>query len=152
MVDDFDGDLAGLGFGEWAALGAVDAGPSRFVNLGAQRALEVYVGFAGTDEVGVADEKAFAVVVGVDEPASDIVGGGVADFSGRRILNTEAFGLDLKAPFGLGQRMVSDIFNPLQNLSRLKTSSSKIPSLFIVFFRTAIGFINGILDFVLLNL
>jgi hypothetical protein len=33
VVNDFDGDLAGVGFREGTALGAVDAGPSRFVNF-----------------------------------------------------------------------------------------------------------------------
>lgn len=58
MVDDFDGDFAGLGFRKRAALGTVDAGPRRFVNLSAQRALEFLIGLVRTNEIGVAHRKA----------------------------------------------------------------------------------------------
>ena len=44
VVDDFDGDLAGGGRVEGAALSGVEVGPGGFVNLGAARALELLVG------------------------------------------------------------------------------------------------------------
>lgn len=110
MVDDFDGDSAGLGFGEWATLCAVNARPGRFVELGTQRALEFFVGFVRTNKVGVTDKEALAIVVGVDGPAGDIVGGGVTDFPGRRVVNIEALDLDFITSIGLGQRIGSDIF------------------------------------------
>ena len=45
-----------------------------FVDLGAEGALEPGVGVVGAEEVGVANEEELAVVVGVDEPAGDVVG------------------------------------------------------------------------------
>ena len=39
----------------------------------------------GAQKIGVAHEEAFAVVVGVDEPAGDVVGRGATDGAGRRI-------------------------------------------------------------------
>jgi hypothetical protein len=39
----------------------------------------------GAEEVGVADEEAFFVVVGVDEPAGDAVGAVADDFAGLRV-------------------------------------------------------------------
>ena len=43
-------------------------------DVGPQGAAELVVGVVGAGEVGVADEEALAVVVGVDEPAGDVVG------------------------------------------------------------------------------
>ena len=45
-----------------------------FVDLCAEGSLELGVGVVGAKEIGVADEEALAVVVGVDEPAGDVVG------------------------------------------------------------------------------
>ncbi len=66
-------DLAAGGLWKGAAYGALEARPRRLVNLGAQRALELVVGLVRAGEVGVAHEKALTVVVGVDEPAGDVV-------------------------------------------------------------------------------
>jgi len=44
------------------------------VDLGSEGAFELAVGVVGSEEVGVADEEALAVVIGVDEPAGDVVG------------------------------------------------------------------------------
>ena len=57
---------------------AVQRRPGFFVDLRFQRGLQRAVGIVGAEEVGVADEEAFFVVVGVDEPAGDAVGA-VAD-------------------------------------------------------------------------
>lgn len=38
------------------------------------------VGFVGTGKIGVANEEALAVAVGIDEPACDVVGSPTADF------------------------------------------------------------------------
>ncbi len=78
MVDDLYGDRACLGFVEWAARCAVETAPCRFINIGAQGAFQFVIGFFGSGEVGMAQEKTLAVVVGVDEPAGDVVGGGAA--------------------------------------------------------------------------
>ena len=45
--------------------------PGLVVDLGLERGLEALVGVVGAEEVGVADEEALLVVVGVDEPAGD---------------------------------------------------------------------------------
>ena len=38
----------------------------------------------------MADKEAFAVVIGVDEPAGNIVGGVAADLTGRRVVHIDA--------------------------------------------------------------
>ncbi len=82
MVDDLDGDTAGGGFGEGAGGVAVEGGPGVGVNLGLERCLECLVGVVGAEEVGVADEEALLVVVGIDEPAGDAVGAVAAHLAG----------------------------------------------------------------------
>ena len=74
MVNHLDRDFAGCGPVEWTADGGVKHGPCRFVDLGAKGALQLFVGIACAGEIGVADEEALAVVIGVDEPAGDVVG------------------------------------------------------------------------------
>ena len=61
---------------------AVQRRPGFGVDLGLQRGLQRAVGVVGAEEVGVADEEAFFVVVGVDEPAGDAVGAVADDFAG----------------------------------------------------------------------
>jgi hypothetical protein len=63
-----------LGLGERPGGVAVEALPGVLVDLGLQRGLERLVGVVGAEEIGVADEEALLVVVGVDEPAGDAVG------------------------------------------------------------------------------
>ena len=48
--------------------------PGFLVDLGFEGGLEGFVGVVGAEEVGVADEEALLVVVGVYEPAGDAVG------------------------------------------------------------------------------
>ncbi len=76
MVDDLHGDLARLGRVEGLALGAVEGSPEGFVDLGSEGAFELLEGLVGAEEVGVPDEEAFSVVIGVDEPTGDVVGRG----------------------------------------------------------------------------
>ncbi len=55
-----------LGFGERAGGGAAQGLPGFLVDLGLQRRLQRLVGIGrGAEEIGVADEEAFLVVVGV---------------------------------------------------------------------------------------
>ena len=42
----------------------------------------------------MADEEALAVVVGVDEPAGDVIGRRTADLAGRRVVDIDAFHFD----------------------------------------------------------
>ena len=57
--------------------------------------LRALVGVVGAEEVGVADEEALLVVVGVDEPAGDAVGAVAADFAGAGVEDIHAVDLDL---------------------------------------------------------
>ena len=90
MVDDFDGDAAGAGLGEGSGGVAVQGFPGFGVDLGFEGGLERLVGVAGAEEVGVADEEVFFVVVGVDEPAGDAVGAVAADFAGVGVEDIDA--------------------------------------------------------------
>src|SRR5713101_7042255 len=74
VVDDLHGDAARPGLVEGTRGVAVQGGPGRVVDLGLERGLQRAVGVVGAEEVGVADEEALLVVVGVDEPAGDAVG------------------------------------------------------------------------------
>ena len=74
MVDHLHRDAARLGLVEGAGGVAVQAGPGVLVDFGLEAVFEGGVGVAGAKEVGVADEEAFLVVVGVDEPAGDAFG------------------------------------------------------------------------------
>ena len=81
MVNDFDGNLAGLGLVEGAADGGIKGLPGRLIYIGPEGAFELFVGLIGTGEIGVADEEALAVAIGVNEPAGDVVGAAVATLS-----------------------------------------------------------------------
>ena len=74
VVDHLHGDAAGLGLAKRPRGVAVQRRPGFCVDLGLERRLERAVGVVGAEEVGVADEEALLVVVGVDEPAGDAVG------------------------------------------------------------------------------
>ena len=82
MIDHFHRDAAALGFLEWPRCVAVQRRPGFFVDLGFEGGLQRAVGIVGAEEVGVADEEAFFVVVGIDEPAGDAVGAVADDFAG----------------------------------------------------------------------
>lgn len=70
MIDDLHSDAPGLWLGERTGGVTIQRGPGFFVDLGFEGGLERAVGVVGTEEVGVADEETFFVVVSVDEPAS----------------------------------------------------------------------------------
>ena len=78
VVDYLHGDLAGVGPVKGAALGGVQFRPSRFIHLGLERPLQLLIRLVAAREIGVADEEALTVVIGVDEPAGDVGGGKVA--------------------------------------------------------------------------
>ena len=73
----------------------MERGPGFFVDLGFQRCLQRAVGVVGAEEVGLADEEAFFVVVGVDEPAGDAVGAVAFDFAGAGVEDVDAVDPDL---------------------------------------------------------
>ena len=80
VVDDFDGDAAGFGFVERAGGVAVEGGPGFGVDFGFEGGFEGGAGIVLAEEVGVADEEALAVVVGVEKPAGDAFGMGSSFF------------------------------------------------------------------------
>ena len=95
MIDDFHGDTAGFGFLKSARGVAVERGPGFGIDLGFESCLERAVGIVRAEEIGVADEEAFFVVVGVDEPAGDAVGAVADDFAGLRFEHIHAMDSDL---------------------------------------------------------
>lgn len=70
MVDNLDGDLAGLGSGEWSALGPVEAGPGVLVDLRREHPLELVLTLLLAGEVGAADEEALLIVISVTSPVA----------------------------------------------------------------------------------
>jgi hypothetical protein len=85
MIDDLHSDTTRFGFGEEAGGVAIQCGLGFFVDLGFEGGLEGAVGVVCTEEVGVADEETFFVVVGVDEPASDTLWTVTTHFAGLRM-------------------------------------------------------------------
>lgn len=110
MVDDFDGDAAASGLGEGAGHVAVEAVPGFFVDLGFQGGFEALVGIVGAKKIGLADEEALFVVVGVDEPTGDPVGSVAANFACAGLEDVDAVDLDFDIAqlgslgFGLADR------------------------------------------------
>ena len=82
MVDDLDRDASGFGFGEGAGGIAVQGVPGLGVDLGLEGGFQGLVGIVGSQEVGVANEEAFLVVVRVDEPAGNALGVVAAHLAG----------------------------------------------------------------------
>ena len=80
MVDDLDRYLARLRRVEGLARRAVELRPPALVDLRPEGFLQLVVRaflgvLAAVQEVGVADVEALPVVVGIDEPAGDVVRG-----------------------------------------------------------------------------
>lgn len=84
MVDDFDGDAARFWFIEGAGGVAIKGGPGFRVDFGLQRSLQGTIGIIGSEKIGVANEEALFVVIGVDKPARDTFSAVTDDFAGLR--------------------------------------------------------------------
>jgi len=95
VVDNLHGNTAGLRFGEGPGGVAIERGPGFLVDLGLESGLERAVGVVRAEEIGVADEEALFVVVGVDEPAGNAIGAVAADFAGLRMEYVHAMNSDL---------------------------------------------------------
>ena len=95
MVNDLDRDASRGRFVEGAGEIAVQRLPRLLVDLRLEGGLECLVGVVGAKEVGVADEKALLVVVGVDEPAGYAVRAVAADLTGAGVEDVNAVDLDL---------------------------------------------------------
>src|SRR5690606_16999560 len=95
VIDDFYRDAPGLWLFKWAGGVAVEGGPGVFVDFGFQRGFKRFVRVTGAEEVGLADEEGFFVVVGVDKPAGDAVGAVGADFASVGVEDVDAVDFDL---------------------------------------------------------
>src|SRR5262245_34069182 len=85
VVDYFYGYAAGLGLLKRPGSVAVQRSPRVGIDFGFERGSEGAVGIVLAEEIGVADEETFFVVVGVDEPAGDAFGGVTADLASGRV-------------------------------------------------------------------
>ena len=94
MVDHFDGDAAGFGFGERTRGVAVKGGPGFFVDLGFERGFKRTVWISGAQEIGVTDKEALFVVISVDKPTGDTIGAVAAHFTGVGVKHIDAVDLD----------------------------------------------------------
>lgn len=95
MVDDLHRNPPRLRLLERTRGVAVQCRPCFRVDLRLQRGFERAVGVVGAEEVGVADEEAFFVVVGVDKPAGDAIGAVADDFTGLGFEDVNAVDSDL---------------------------------------------------------
>lgn len=82
VVDDFDRDAATRWFVEGTRGVAAEAFPCVFVDPGFEGCLERLVGVVCAEEIGVSDEEALFVVVGVEEPTRDAFSPIATDFAG----------------------------------------------------------------------
>ncbi len=73
MIDDLHGNAPCLWFGKWPRYVAVQTLPGFGVNLRFEGGFECLVGIVGPQEVGVAHEETFLVVVGINKPAGDTI-------------------------------------------------------------------------------
>ena len=103
MVDDLNRDLARRRHVERDALGRIERRPCRFVDLGSQRAFQLFVGFIRAQEVGVTDEETFFVVVSVDEPSGNAIGVVANHFAGLRLKDVHTIHFHAKHPVFLIQ-------------------------------------------------
>jgi hypothetical protein len=81
MIDNLDGDFAGFGGIEGAADGGIEGGPGGFVDLSLEGSLDLFELFFTVREISMADEETFAVIIRIDKPAGDILGGIAASWS-----------------------------------------------------------------------
>ena len=95
MVDYLYRYTPGLGLVERPGGVTVESGPCVFVDLGLEGGFQSLVGVVCTQEVGMADEEAFLVVVGIDKPASNALGTIAADLAGVRVKNIYSIDFDL---------------------------------------------------------
>jgi hypothetical protein len=115
VIDNLDGDFAGGGPGEGTADGGVKGRPGGFVDLRLEGLLELFIWLVSAGEIGVPDKEAFAVIVGVKEPAGQVVGGTAANLAGGGVVNVQAlewmpsFQVSRKARICSGCRVRSSI-------------------------------------------
>ena len=103
MVDHFHCDAARLRLVEGPRSVAVESCPGFRIDFGFESGFERAVGIIRAEEVGVTDEEAFFVVVGVDEPAGDAIGSVADDFTGLGFEDIHAVHLDAQLAVWFGQ-------------------------------------------------
>ena len=108
-----------------AAMCRCEGSPMLRVDLGLQRGLQRAVGVVRAEEVGVADEEALLVVVGVDEPAGDAVGAVADDLAG--------LGLNTSTPLTFTRSLPSFSSSSVMSGSPKMTKRLPLP----VFFRSS---------------
>src|SRR4051812_42283141 len=94
MIDDFHSDTSRLWFLKGARDVAVERGPGFFVDLGLEGGLQSTIGIVRSKEIGLTDEEALFVVIGIYEPAGDAVSSVADDFAGLRFEHIYAVDLD----------------------------------------------------------
>src|SRR5579872_968274 len=97
VIDDFHCDATARGPRERTRGVGIERRPGLLVDLRLERCLEALVGVVRAQEIGVADEEALLVVVGVDEPGGDAVG--IVRADGARIGVEHVDTVDLDADF-----------------------------------------------------
>ncbi len=95
VVDHFNRDTARRWFVERSGDVAVERRPRLFVDFSPEGSFEALVRIVCAEEVGVADEKAFLVVICVDEPAGDTFGVVAANFASVGVEDINAVDLHL---------------------------------------------------------
>ena len=98
MVDDLHGDASRFWLIKGSGGIAVKAFPSFLVDLCFESCFERFVRVAGSQEVGMTDKEAFFVVVGVDEPASNLIGVAGADITRLRMKYIDSVDVHLNLP------------------------------------------------------
>src|SRR5689334_4619537 len=73
MIDHLHGYSAGLRLVEGPGRIAVERGPGICIDFGFKGGLECLIGIVRPEEVGVADEETLLAVIGIDEPAGELV-------------------------------------------------------------------------------
>src|SRR5205823_580226 len=94
VVDNLQSDLACRWLWERTAVRAVEHCPGVLVDVRPKRSLQLVVGIVTPDEVRMANEEALAVVVRVDEPASNVFCRMASNDSGGWVVDIEATDLD----------------------------------------------------------
>ena len=108
VIDDLHGNAAGCRFVKGPGSVAFERGPGFRVDLGLESGLERAVGIVRAEEIGVADEEALFVVVGVNEPAGNAIGAVAADFAGLRMEHVHT--VHLHAEFAVLFRQEGDVW------------------------------------------
>jgi len=99
VVNDLNSDATGGGFWEWTRDGAVERIPGFAIYFRFQGGFERLIRVVCAEEVGVADEEAFFVVIGINEPAGDTFRAGADDLPRLGFEHVNALNVDADLVF-----------------------------------------------------